>query len=325
MNIYSTSHAGHGDPRVYWRRAIHDTFHGMELEYDGDDHDFGGRIVSRKLGELQLSHTTFSNPHRSIRPKRLDQDCLWLCFVLSGSTYISHSGHTAELTQGDFALLDSTRTGSLEFASDFDGLWIRAPRALLERRALVLDKILGCRVDGNAGVGYVASKMLEAVSSQFPTLDEGVANKVCDNLLDMVGTAFGSAMSGSISIPPSRHLEMLQRIQRFIDTHLHEEVLSPAMIAEEHGISVRYLNKLFEQEGLSVSRRIWTQRLERCRTLFEDPLQMHRYVSDIAYSCGFNNVSHFNRTFKAHFGCSPGNYRQRYHAANKTGIAASIA
>ncbi len=321
MNIYSTSQAGHGDPRVYWRRAIRDTFHGMQLVYDDGDRDFGGRIVSRKLGELQLSHTTFSNPHRSVRPEHLSQDCLWLCFVLSGSTYITHSGHSAELAQGDFALLDSTRTGSLEFASDFDGLWIRAPRALLERRALVLDKIVGCRIDGHSGAGYVAAKTLEAVSSQFPILDEGVANKVCDNLLDMVSTACGSAASGSISVPPPRHLEMLQRIQRFVEAHLCEEALSPAIIAEEHGISVRYLSKLFEQEGLSVSRWIWTERLERCRTLLEDPLQTHRYVSDIAYGCGFNNVSHFNRTFKDQFGCSPGTYRRRHHAGSGAATA----
>jgi AraC-like DNA-binding protein len=319
METYSTSQARHGDERAYWSRAIHDVFHGMEQHYYDDNPDFSGKIVSRKLGQLQLTHTTTSNPHQSIRPKGLSQDNLWLCYVQSGHTYITQNGHVTELAQGDFSVSDIARVSSLEITSDFDALWIEAPRALLERRSLDLNKILGCRIDGNDGVAYVASKMLEAISLQLPTLDECVADKLCDNLLDMVSTAFGSAVSGCINIPPPPRMAILQRIQSFIEAHLHEEMLTPNMIAEEHGISLRYLNKLFEQEGLSVARQIWTQRLESCRVMLEDPLQMHVYVSNIAYSCGFNNVSHFNRAFKNRFGCSPSAYRKLYHAADNTG------
>jgi AraC-like DNA-binding protein len=32
-------------------------------------------------------------------------------------------------------------------------------------------------------------------------------------------------------------------------------------------------------------------------------------VSEIAYTCGFNEVSYFNRRFRARFGASPTEYR----------------
>ena len=36
-------------------------------------------------------------------------------------------------------------------------------------------------------------------------------------------------------------------------------------------------------------------------------------VAEIAFSCGFNNLSNFNRIFKKRKGCSPTEFRDNYH------------
>jgi AraC-like DNA-binding protein len=36
-------------------------------------------------------------------------------------------------------------------------------------------------------------------------------------------------------------------------------------------------------------------------------------VAEICYSCGFNNISNFNRIFKKKKGCSPTAFRDNYH------------
>ncbi|HTJ13950.1 MAG TPA: helix-turn-helix domain-containing protein [Dinghuibacter sp.] len=46
-------------------------------------------------------------------------------------------------------------------------------------------------------------------------------------------------------------------------------------------------------------------------------LETERGISDIAYNCGFNNLSHFNRQFKSHFACSPKTYRETYAKAHR--------
>ena len=35
-------------------------------------------------------------------------------------------------------------------------------------------------------------------------------------------------------------------------------------------------------------------------------------VSEVAYNCGFNNISNFNRLFKKKKGCTPKEFRESY-------------
>lgn len=48
-------------------------------------------------------------------------------------------------------------------------------------------------------------------------------------------------------------------------------------------------------------------RLRRARALLDDGVS----VTAACYASGFNNLSHFIRTFRAHFGLSPSEFKQR--------------
>ena len=74
---------------------------------------------------------------------------------------------------------------------------------------------------------------------------------------------------------------------------------------------MRYANALLSKQGTSLQRLIVSRRLERCRRALADPLQASRTVGEIAYAWGFSDLSHFNRRFKAAFGCSPRDYRRQ--------------
>jgi len=41
-------------------------------------------------------------------------------------------------------------------------------------------------------------------------------------------------------------------------------------------------------------------------------------IAEIAYNCGFNNVSNFNRVFKTHKGCTPSKYRKEFEGIKRT-------
>jgi AraC-like DNA-binding protein len=56
-------------------------------------------------------------------------------------------------------------------------------------------------------------------------------------------------------------------------------------------------------------RRIIKQRLLRCRRELENPKMASRTITDIAFSRGSQNSTHFSRRFKAAFGLSPQDFR----------------
>ncbi|MDX3107532.1 hypothetical protein ACIBO5_12855 [Nonomuraea angiospora] len=64
----------------------------------------------------------------------------------------------------------------------------------------------------------------------------------------------------------SRRHAFTQRIQGFILRHLRDPGLDPRRLAAANHISVSYLHRLFQQEGVTVSAWIKQQRLERSCT-----------------------------------------------------------
>jgi AraC-like DNA-binding protein len=76
-------------------------------------------------------------------------------------------------------------------------------------------------------------------------------------------------------------------------------------------MSIRYANQLLDAEETSLQRLLFNRRLAKCQAALADPAQAHRRISDIAYSWGFGDVSHFGRLFKAVVGLTPRDFRRQ--------------
>jgi AraC-like DNA-binding protein len=69
------------------------------------------------------------------------------------------------------------------------------------------------------------------------------------------------------------------------------------------------LHSRFKQVGQTFGQWILTHRLNACQAALGDPQQQSRNIAEIAYSCGFNDLSYFNRSFRTRFDMTPGEYR----------------
>ena len=105
---------------------------------------------------------------------------------------------------------------------------------------------------------------------------------------------------------------MMVRIQAFIEHHLGDPGLSPAMIAAAHHVSVRTLHNLYEPGEHTVSGWIRHRRLERCRQDLLNPDLRDRPVGSIGTRWGFQDAAVFSRLFRRAYGLPPGEYRTIY-------------
>ena len=80
-------------------------------------------------------------------------------------------------------------------------------------------------------------------------------------------------------------------------------------VAARHGVTPRYVHKLFEGEGIPYTQFVLRQRLERAYRRLRDPRFAASSVSAIAYDAGFGDLSYFNRAFRRRYGATPSDVR----------------
>jgi AraC-like DNA-binding protein len=98
-----------------------------------------------------------------------------------------------------------------------------------------------------------------------------------------------------------------QRAEQYIRMHHADPALTPARVAEVHGISVRYLYRVLSDLGVSPARLIRDLRLEACARVLASSGSTR--ISAIAHNHGFVDQAHFTRAFKQRFGCTPTQWR----------------
>ncbi len=99
----------------------------------------------------------------------------------------------------------------------------------------------------------------------------------------------------------------IARAKRYIASHLRGESLCLGDVAREVGLSPAYLSDLFHRAtGTRFTRFVQTLRVRESRSLLRKTAMP---ITQIAYDCGFQSLTHFNRVFRNLVGSSPSQFR----------------
>lgn len=119
----------------------------------------------------------------------------------------------------------------------------------------------------------------------------------------------GALFAGPDPAPFSSHTDKLfTRVRRIIKGRFTDPDLGPCEVAAEARISLRYLQKLFTSRGATCRHFIQSLRLDYAAQLVRrrTSLKTSQPLSEIAYTCGFRDYTHFARAFRRRFGHPPG-------------------
>ena len=118
------------------------------------------------------------------------------------------------------------------------------------------------------------------------------------------------ASSSYAKVEISSDSRRVQKVRSFIDQNYRDEIRLP-QVAEIAGMSPSAFSRFFKlHTGRNLSDYVIDLRLGYASRLLVDS---SRSVAEIGYTCGFNNLSNFNRIFKKRKGCSPTEFRENYH------------
>jgi AraC-like DNA-binding protein len=175
-------------------------------------------------------------------------------------------------------------------------------------------RLTGTRIPGDRGTAALVSSLIRQLPRHLGDDDGASAAQLGTAVLDLLTLMLAARIrpAGPAVPPPARNRALLASVRAFIEEHLGDPGLSPAVIAAAHHISVRYLHKLFETEDRSVAALIRERRLDRSRRDLLDPVLAARPVSATAARWGFVSTAHFHRAFRAAYGLPPGEFRLAY-------------
>jgi AraC-like DNA-binding protein len=101
----------------------------------------------------------------------------------------------------------------------------------------------------------------------------------------------------------------LEAIKQDVARNLEHGDLSVCAVAARHRVTVRYVQKLFEREGTTLSEYVLGLRLACAHQLLSDPRRGAEKIASVAFAAGFGDVSYFYRAFRRQYGVPPTDVR----------------
>jgi AraC-like DNA-binding protein len=95
----------------------------------------------------------------------------------------------------------------------------------------------------------------------------------------------------------------LKAVLMILEKRFAEPDFSAQRLAAAAALSECYVNDLLYEAGASFTLRLLELRLCKAADLLAQLTE--RRISDIAFACGFNDLSYFNRCFRRRFGLTP--------------------
>lgn len=233
-----------------------------------------------------------------------DTETFTLLVQNSGHGVVWQDDREVFLEPGDCAIYHNERPFRLDFDGDFSQTVVQFGADVLRQSVKHLDRHAPQCLKCDAVETGLLRRMADALYESGDRLPARAAHGMLH--------ALGETVAASLDADEAHGLSAyhMAKARDFILRHLDNPDLCVEMIAAAAGVSVSHLHRLFGVQKTGIMEWVWERRLDACRRALVDPRRMRESIASISYRCGFKDPSHFSRTFKANFGCAPGEYRR---------------
>ncbi|WP_245475877.1 AraC family transcriptional regulator [Mesorhizobium sp. M7A.F.Ca.US.006.01.1.1] len=256
-------------------------------------------IATGTCSEFRVHHST----------SLIDSDDLVLLVALHGASVMKHRGREepvgngqALMMSGEEVGLNVIQPGGLRFVNMSFSLKALSP--LIGDPAPALMQPLPT----SGGAMRLLLDYVRSIQDAGDVLTPEAWHLATTHIFDLVALAMGATRDAAeIARGRGVRVARLRAIKAEITAHGGD--LSAEDIARRHRLSARYIRKLFESEGTSLSDFMLCQRLLRAHRMLSNPRHAGRSITAIAFEAGFNDLSYFNRAFRRRYGATPSDVR----------------
>ncbi|MEV6293136.1 helix-turn-helix domain-containing protein [Streptomyces sp. NPDC051896] len=304
----------------FWHDAVLATLVGMDIATDGRTYD--AALRTDHLGDLRIT-TVECDPGRVHRSPRFiargDGRDVFVALQSTGGAQVEQDGRSTELRAGDIGFFETVRPFHATFPERFQLKIFAVPRGLLGRSEADLRHLTARAVRPGGGLPALLAPLLERLADSSEAYATPVAERLAERVIDLIAATAADQLGEDAAELPGADRILSLRIKTFIRWHLSDPGLTPQAIAAAHGISVRYLHRLFEAEDSTVCRWIRELRLHECRRELAVRKPESVSLGQVARRWGFTSPVRFSRAFRSSFGLSPTDWLDRERGSRTAG------
>ena len=241
---------------------------------------------------------------------------LFLVLQKSGHSVMRQGDADVRLAPGDFIMIDSAYpsrflygdSGSLQYS-------VHLNRSEFAHR-FGTAALGGCPIPGSTEIGMA----LRATIDRLVNAEDAAAQQhfIGEAFFNLMGAYLCGLEAGSLASSRTSDELLVAKARAFIRQRFRDPECTPASVASAMGVSLRALQRRFQAAGSSLSDCLISTRLDYVCDRFtgQKYAGTSERISSIAFDAGFNDLSYFNRQFRARFRVPPGEYR--LHAATSS-------
>lgn len=308
---FSTEDLPERDRAALWREVIGRNVVRLDLEPLSES-PLRSDVSVHALPGLALMRGNISD-HRIARTRQLIADGntdFRLEIRLKGREHMTQRGSEVVLDEGEAALVScAEEVIALQSPGRFLGLHI--PRADLTDLIPNVDDAVMRRIPRDVPALRLLINYVRFVGEQGDLAAEDLQHAVVSHIRDLVAqTVAAREDAGTPAASVGAGAARLRAIKADIAENLARADLSIDAIASRHRLQPRYIQRLFQREGVTFSQFVIEQRLSRAYRLLLDVRRLDSTIATIAFDCGFNDQSYFNRRFRQRYGLTPSEVRE---------------
>lgn len=290
-----------------WNAVVATSFDNLVVDAERDG--FEGRLDVCDLGGMVLSRVASSAAVvRRGRSAAAQRPYFKLHVQDVGRSLNLQAGRETVLDEGDLMLCDPARPYTIRFDDANRMLVLRIPSERLTERIDDPEALCGRRLAGDGLAGALLTSFIRTLWANAGQGAAPVGDAVQDAALSLLTAATLEDDEMARRELDAGHQGAGARIKRFIDENLCDPDLSVGRVAGALGVSPRYVQMVFAGMATTPLAYIRRKRLERAARALRDAREGCN-ITDLSFSLGFNDLSHFSRAFKAFYGVGPREFR----------------
>lgn len=292
---------------------------GVRIDLDsGSAKDFRSSARITRVSNFSLIEGVTSPVRQGASRGSVVNDDVTFVSVTTSRWGFSQLGRALELHPGDGSLLSNGDANEITIPQACQHLGFSVPRAAIEPLVSDIGATFACRVPASSPALQMLVRYLDLARRDNVVTTPKLAAAFTDHVSDLLALALGPTRDAAEQarmrgLPAAR----LQTIKDDIANNLRRPALSVHFVAARHSVSVRYVQKLFEESGCTFTQFVMAQRLDAAHKALTARPDVP--IFSIAHGFGFNDVSHFNRSFHRRFGCTPSDIRNPARAPGDKG------